>query len=98
METAAESKDREVAEELLQYFIEVGKRECFASMLYTCYDLMRPDFVMELSWRHGLNDFAMPYMINMMREQFTKISVLDKEVNELKEKVAKQETNTDNSK
>jgi clathrin heavy chain len=74
METAAESKDREVAEELLQYFIEVGKRECFASMLYTCYDLMRPDFVMELSWRHGLNDFAMPYMINMMREQFTKVN------------------------
>ncbi|KAI8968277.1 hypothetical protein BDF20DRAFT_827793 [Mycotypha africana] len=97
METAAESKDREVAEELLQYFIEVGKRECFAAMLYTCYDLMRPDYVMELSWRHGLNDFAMPYMINIMREQFNKISVLDKEVNELKEKVTKQETSSDNA-
>ncbi|KAL9558012.1 hypothetical protein MBANPS3_001112 [Mucor bainieri] len=93
METAAESKDREVAEELLQYFIEVGKRECFAAMLYTCYDLMRPDVVMELSWRHGLNDFAMPYMINTMKEQFTKISTLDKEMNDLKEKVAKQESN-----
>ncbi|CEP17142.1 hypothetical protein [Parasitella parasitica] len=68
METAAESKDREVAEELLQYFIEVGKRECFAAMLYTCYDLMRPD-----------------------------ISVLDKEMNELKEKVAKQESNSENA-
>lgn len=73
METAAESKDREVAEELLKYFIEVGKRECFAAMLYTCYDLMRPDVVMELAWRHGLSDFAMPYMINMMKEQFTKV-------------------------
>lgn len=73
METAAESKDREVAEELLQYFIKVGKRECFAAMLYSCYDLMRPDVVMELAWRHGLNDFAMPYMINMMKEQFSKV-------------------------
>ncbi|CAO3613133.1 unnamed protein product [Mucor hiemalis] len=97
METAAESKDREVAEELLQYFIEVGKRECFAAMLYTCYDLMRPDVVMELSWRHGLNDFAMPYMINTMKEQFTKLSTLDKEMNELKEKVAKQETTNENA-
>lgn len=96
METAAESKDREVAEELLQYFIEVGKRECFAAMLFTCYDLMRPDVVMELSWRHGLNDFAMPYMINTMKEQFTKISTLDKEMNELKEKVTKQETTNEN--
>ncbi|RCI04960.1 hypothetical protein CU098_004297 [Rhizopus stolonifer] len=97
METAAESKDREVAEELLQYFIEVGKRECFSAMLYTCYDLMRPDFVMELSWRHGLNDFTMPYMINIMKEQFTKISTLDKEINELKDKVSQQETNTENT-
>ncbi|KAI9251762.1 hypothetical protein BDA99DRAFT_563473 [Phascolomyces articulosus] len=93
METAAESKDGEVAEELLQYFIEVGKRECFAAMLYTCYDLMRPDVVMELAWRHGLKDFAMPYMINMMREQFTKIDVLGKDVEQLKEKMAKQEEN-----
>ncbi|KAI8884708.1 clathrin heavy chain [Backusella circina FSU 941] len=97
METAAESKDREVAEELLQYFIEVGKRECFAAMLYTCYDLMRPDLIMELSWRHGLNDFAMPFMINMMKEQFTKVTTLEKDVNELKEKVAKQEASNENN-
>jgi clathrin heavy chain len=80
METAAESKDREVAEELLYYFIEVGKRESFAAMLYTCYDLMRPDYVMELSWRHGLSDFTMPYMINIMREQFNKVKLMTGDV------------------
>ncbi|CEG77636.1 Putative Clathrin heavy chain [Rhizopus microsporus] len=46
---------------------------------------------------HGLTDFAMPYMINIMKEQFTKISTLDKEVNELKEKVAKQENSNENT-
>ncbi|ORY97188.1 hypothetical protein BCR43DRAFT_489386 [Syncephalastrum racemosum] len=97
IETAAESQDAEVAEELLQYFIEVGKRECFSAMLYSCYDLMRPDVVMELAWRHGLNDFAMPYMINMMKEQFTKMDVLDKDITTLKEKVAKQEENRDSA-
>ncbi|KAI9323711.1 hypothetical protein BX666DRAFT_1889687 [Dichotomocladium elegans] len=96
METAAESKDAEVAEELLQYFIEVGKRECFAAMLFTCYDLMRPDVVMELSWRHNLHDFAMPYMINTMKEQFSKMDMLEKDVSELKEKVAKQQDSNEN--
>jgi len=28
-------------------------------MLYACYDLIALDVVMELSWRHGLNDFTM---------------------------------------
>ncbi|KAI9493853.1 hypothetical protein BDB00DRAFT_762730 [Zychaea mexicana] len=97
METAADSKDAEVAEELLRYFIEVGKRECFAAMLYTCYDLMRPDTVMELSWRHGLSDFSMPYMINFLSEQTNKIDVLGKDVNGLKEKAEKKEQDANNT-
>lgn len=28
-------------------------------MLYACYDLIPLHVVMELSWRHGLNDFTM---------------------------------------
>jgi hypothetical protein len=28
-------------------------------MLYACYDLIRPDVILEISWRHGLNDFTM---------------------------------------
>ncbi|RUS26008.1 clathrin, heavy polypeptide, isoform CRA_b, partial [Jimgerdemannia flammicorona] len=91
METAADSKDTTTAEELLQYFVEIGNRECFAALLFTCYDLMRPDVVMELSWRNNLNDFSMPYMINVLREQFNKIDVLEKDVAALKEKSAAQE-------
>lgn len=37
--------------------------------VYVCYDLLRPDYVSELSWRHGLNDFAMPYQLQTQREQ-----------------------------
>ncbi|KAI7870822.1 hypothetical protein BDF14DRAFT_1879064 [Spinellus fusiger] len=96
MATAAESKDKEVAQELLQYFIEVGKRECFAAMLYSCYDLLRPDVVLELSWRYGLNDFSMPYMINSLKEQFNKIELLEKDVKDLKEKAEKQSSEQEN--
>merc|ERR1711977_423247 len=39
METAAQSGERELAEELLKTFIADGNKECFAACLYTCYDL-----------------------------------------------------------
>lgn len=28
-------------------------------MLYACYDLLRPDTILEMSWRNGLHDFTM---------------------------------------
>lgn len=28
-------------------------------MLYACYDLIRPDVILEISWRNNLNDFTM---------------------------------------
>ncbi|KAF8931855.1 hypothetical protein BGZ58_007377 [Dissophora ornata] len=78
METAAESRDTAVAEELLQYFVESGNKECFAACLYICYDLVHPDVVMELAWRHGLTDFAMPYMVQFTREYVDKVDKLEK--------------------
>ncbi len=67
MITSATSGTTEVAEGLLTYFVDIGNRECFASMLYLCFDLLRPDVVEELSWQHGLNDFYMPYRIQAQR-------------------------------
>jgi len=67
METSAESKNQELAESLLYFFVNRGERECFAACLFTCYELIRPDVVLELSWRNGLNDFAMPYVIQSFR-------------------------------
>ncbi|KAI9094637.1 hypothetical protein DFS34DRAFT_628550 [Phlyctochytrium arcticum] len=95
METAAISRDTETAEELLSYFIEQGKKDCFAACLFTCYDLLRPDVIMELSWRHGLNDFAMPFFIQHMRELSVKVDKLEKSNSERtlkEEEKEKQET------
>ncbi|MBN3278231.1 CLH1 protein, partial [Polyodon spathula] len=77
MQYAAESKDTELAENLLQWFLEEGKRECFASCLFTSYDLLHPDVVLELAWRHDIMDFAMPYFIQVMREYLTKVDKLE---------------------
>lgn len=30
-----------------------------------CYDLLRPDVILELAWKHKIMDFAMPYLIQV---------------------------------
>lgn len=74
MITAAASASTEVAEELLSYFVDIGNKECFAAMLYLCFDLLRSDIIEELSWRHGLNDFYMPYKIQVQRSLVDKVT------------------------
>lgn len=73
MQYASESKDIELAEELLAWFLQEDKKECFAACLFTCYDLLRPDVVLETAWRHNIMDFSMPYFIQVMREYLSKV-------------------------
>lgn len=74
MEHAAKSRDAELAEKLLQWFLEEGKQECFAASLFACYNLLSPDVVLELAWRHNLLDLAVPCFIQVMREYLSKVS------------------------
>jgi clathrin heavy chain len=97
IETAALSGKNEIVEDLLRYFVDIGHRECYTGMLYACNELIRPDLVLELSWRHGLNDFSMPYMINMLAQQTKELATLkaDNEARKSKEKeTEKTEDNT----
>lgn len=81
MEYAAESKNAEVAEDLLAYFLEHNAYDCFAACLFQCYDLLHPDVILELAWRHNIMDFAMPYLIQVMREYVTKVDRLEEAEN-----------------
>jgi clathrin heavy chain len=91
MITAATSASTEVAEDLLTYFVDIGNKEGFASMLYVCFDLLRADVVEELSWRHGLNDFYMPFRIQNQRVMADKLVKLEKEVKESRAKEVQKE-------
>lgn len=62
IDTANESQDVDIAEDLLRFFVSIQDKACFSATLYTCYDLIRPDTALELAWRYGYSDFAMPYM------------------------------------
>merc|ERR1712087_173280 len=81
-QSVALSKKDKVWEEAISTTAESGEKlsACFSATLYTCYPLLRPDVVLELSWRNGLTDFAMPFMIQTMREMSGKLDgLLDKE-------------------
>lgn len=77
MKYAAESGDPATAEKLLKEYIADRNYSSFTACLYICYDLLRPDVVMEMAWRNGMSDFAMPYMIQTMKDQMDKIRKFD---------------------
>ena len=62
-----QSDDREIAEDLLRFFVDEGQRECFAACLYTCYDLVKPDVALEVAWTNGLMDSVMPFLIQTLK-------------------------------
>ncbi len=85
IDTAAMSGEREVAEDLLRHFVDIGDKACFTASLYSCYDLIRPDTVIELAWRNSMMDFAMPFMIQYMRHLHDKVEVLEQRTEPPKE-------------
>jgi len=54
IDTAQESGKPELIEELLKYFVQKGQKEFFTVTLYTCYEFLRPDIVLEYAWRYNL--------------------------------------------
>merc|ERR1719158_489716 len=78
METSRDSGNPDLAEATLNFFVDNDLKECFAACLYTCYDLVHADVALELAWRKGHLDFAMPYLIQVLREYTGRVDALDK--------------------
>lgn len=106
MEYAAESRSTEIAEDLISFFLDERYHlhlysffsifrlyDCFAGTLYHCYDLIHPDVILELSWKHKITDFAMPYMVQVMRDYQTRLERLEKSEAERKEEAKEQPHN-----
>merc|ERR1719482_77094 len=74
--TTSESGDAALAEDLLNFFVAEKLNACFSACLFTCYPLLRTDVVLELAWRNNLQDFAMPFMIQAVREMHVKLEGL----------------------
>jgi clathrin heavy chain len=96
METVAESRDQVLAEDLLRHIMNMEDKELFAAMLYTCYELIKPDVALEVAWRCGLYEFVMPYFIQFVRDLSLRVDTVQKKTEDIKkkeEKEAEEESN-----
>ena len=75
MEYAAESRQPEIVEDLMHYFLKQGLKDCFSALLFKCYELLRPDVVLELAWRNKIVEYAMPFMIQTVRDFGSRVCV-----------------------
>jgi clathrin heavy chain len=78
IDTVADSNLTELAEDLLRFFVDEDDKACFTATLYSCYDLISPDLAIELAWRKGYTDFAMPYLIQYLKHLHDKVGTIDK--------------------
>ncbi|KAF7458261.1 putative clathrin heavy chain [Cryptosporidium felis] len=67
-------------EELLEFLLSNNKKESFVACLYTCYEFLRPDAVMELAWKHNCLDATMPFFIQSLRDMTNRIDSLEKKL------------------
>jgi len=90
METAARSAKPEIAESLLRFFVAEKLHECFAACLFACYDLIKPAVAMELAWKSGQTNIAMPYLIQVVQEYTSAVDEITAEKKAKREKKEKE--------
>jgi clathrin heavy chain len=77
IDTANESEDAEIIENLLRFFCETSEKECFCAALYTCFAHISPDVVIELGWVNGYHHFIMPFVIQTFRKTHLRLQELE---------------------
>lgn len=91
METVAESKDKQLAEELMRFIMDKEDKELFAAMLFTCYELIQPDVALELAWRRDLMEFVMPYFIQYVKDLSSRVETVQKKTDDINKREEKQQ-------
>eukprot|EP00542_Grammatophora_oceanica_P019816 CAMPEP_0194047086 /NCGR_PEP_ID=MMETSP0009_2-20130614/23549_1 /TAXON_ID=210454 /ORGANISM="Grammatophora oceanica, Strain CCMP 410" /LENGTH=1700 /DNA_ID=CAMNT_0038692601 /DNA_START=222 /DNA_END=5324 /DNA_ORIENTATION=- len=77
IDTANESTDGEIIENLLRFFCETSEKECFCAALYTCFQHVSPDVALELAWLNGYHNFVMPFFIQTFRHTHERLETLE---------------------
>jgi clathrin heavy chain len=92
METTAASQDRQLCEELVRYFIEEKNLENYTAALYTCYEHLHPDLILEWAWRHNLMTPSFPFFIQSFCSYRQRIETLEDRFARIDEEKAQQES------
>mmetsp|Transcript_46155 Transcript_46155/g.70589 ORF Transcript_46155/g.70589 Transcript_46155/m.70589 type:complete len:1732 (-) Transcript_46155:57-5252(-) len=91
IDTANESEDPEIIENLLRFFCDSSEKECFAAALYTCFSHVNPDVVLELGWLNGYHHYIMPFFIQTFRRTHKRLADLEKRTEVKQEDEAQQD-------
>ncbi|KAK6591199.1 clathrin heavy chain [Cryptosporidium xiaoi] len=67
-------------EDLLEFLLINDKKDNFVACLYTCYEYLRPDVVLELAWKHNCLDITVPFFIQNIRDMNNRIELLEKKL------------------
>jgi clathrin heavy chain len=86
IDTAFESKSAELIEDLLKFFVARKDKEYFTCALYTCYEFVRPDLVLELSWRFGLLEYSMPFFVQVLSDLTKKVDTVEQKTVKMEKK------------
>lgn len=95
IQAIAVSQDEELAESYAAWFVSENLRECFTCLLYACYEFFPPDIAMEYAWNGGMRDFAMPFLIQTIAEAGKRLTGLEEERADARERVAIAQTAAD---
>jgi clathrin heavy chain len=80
IDTANESADSQIIENLLRFFCDISEKECFCATLYTCYAHISPDIVLELGWIKGYHNFILPFFIQTFKDTNSRIKALEEKL------------------
>ena len=85
IDTANESADSEIIENLLRFFCDTSEKECFCAALYTCFEHVSPDVALELGWINGYTHFVVPFFMQTFRHTSKRLAELEKRTEPPKE-------------
>jgi len=94
MQTCAESGDKDLTKELLEYFVSKNDAECFGACLYVCYDLINPSDAMCLAWKNKMTDVAVPFFLKSYDDIHSQLGLLMTERKEAQVKEKEQQENS----
>lgn len=83
IEIARVSKNNIYIEDLINHFIEIKNKEAFCACLIVCYDLLKPDYILETVWLSGFTDQAMLYFIQIINDYTSQIDVMKKQIEDM---------------
>ncbi|CAG9472260.1 clathrin heavy chain, putative [Plasmodium vivax] len=83
IEIARVSKNNSYVEDLINFFIEIKNKEALCACLIVCYDILKPDYILEIVWTSGFKDQAMLYFIQVISDYTSQIDAMKKQIEDM---------------